>query len=291
MTIHHGAGGRGQRMYEAFYGLKEKPFSILPDPDMIYWGQTHRLAFGMLEFGVMNNAGFTVITGDIGSGKTTLVRHLLRKLDPKVINVGLISNTPRGREELLQWILMSLNQPFEGDAGVLIKRFQDFLYAQYRKRHRTILIVDEAQNLGEDALESLRMLSNINVDKYQFLQLILIGQPQLKELLCRPNLMQFAQRVSSDFHLRPLPQTEVAKYINFRLAAVGSRVNLFTEGACKMVAEASHGVPRVINILCDTALVYGFSTGTSKIDRELMGLVIEDKRNYGIFPLNAAMVK
>src|ERR1041385_4025410 len=187
---------RGTGMYGAFYGMKEKPFSILPDPDLIYWGRMHSMAFTMLEFGVMNNAGFTVITGEIGSGKTTLVRHLLRKLDPKVVNVGLISNTPEGREELLQWILMSLGQPFDGDAGVLIKRFQDFLYAQYKKRHRTILIVDEAQNLQEDALESLRMLSNINVDKYQFLQLILIGQPQLKDLLCRLNLIQFAQRVS-----------------------------------------------------------------------------------------------
>jgi type II secretory pathway predicted ATPase ExeA len=274
-------------MYETYYGLREKPFSILPDPDLIYWGQTHRLAFSMLEFGVMNNAGFTVITGEIGSGKTTLVRHLLRKLDPKVINVGLISNTPQGREELLQWILMSLDQPAEGNTGVLLKLFRDFLYSQYNKGHRTILIVDEAQNLGEDSLESLRMLSNINVDKYQFLQLILVGQPQLKDLLCRPQLLQFAQRVSSDFHLRPLPQTEIAKYINFRLAAVGSRHSLFTDEACRLVAEASRGIPRVINILCDTALVYGFSTGSDVINGDLMNLVVEDKRNFGIFPVSA----
>jgi type II secretory pathway predicted ATPase ExeA len=278
-------------MYEAYYGLREKPFSILPDPDLIYWGQVHRMAFGMLEFGVMNNAGFTVITGEIGSGKTTLVRHLLKKLDPKKINVGLISNTPQGREELLQWIMMSLGQPIEGNMGVLLKRFQDYLYSQYKKDHRTILIVDEAQNLDEDALESLRMLSNINVDKYQFLQLILIGQPQLKELLCGPKLVQFAQRVSSDFHLKPLAQSDVAKYINFRLGAVGSRVNLFTDEACNMIAEASHGIPRVINILCDTALVYGYSTGLKCIDSDLMRLVIEDKREYGIFPINGHIVK
>jgi type II secretory pathway predicted ATPase ExeA len=244
----------------------------------------------MLEFGVMNNAGFTVITGEIGSGKTTLVRCLLKKLDLKQINVGVISNTPQDREELLQWILMSLNQPFEGKFGVLLKRFQEYLYSQYKKRHRTILIVDEAQNLGEDALESLRMLSNINVDKFQFLQLILVGQPQLKELLCRPGLVQFAQRVSSDFHLRPLPQNEVAKYIQFRLKAVGASTPLFSEGACKLVAEASHGVPRVINILCDTALVYGYSTASKSIDGDLMQLVIEDKRNFGIFPVNGHMV-
>ena len=277
-------------MYEAYYGLREKPFSILPDPDLIYWGQIHRMAFSMLEFGVMNNAGFTVITGEIGSGKTTLVRHLLKKLDPKNINVGLISNTPQNRDELLQWILMSLGQPFEGNTAVLLKRFQDFLYSQYANRRRTILIVDEAQNLGEDALESLRMLSNINVDKYQFLQLILVGQPQLKELLCSPQLLQFAQRVSSDFHLRPLAQADVAKYIDFRLSAVGSSAKIFTDDACKMIAAASHGIPRVINIVCDTALVYGFSIGSRRIDSDLVALVIEDKRNYGIFPINGTAV-
>ena len=277
-------------MYEAYYGLREKPFSILPDPDLIYWGQIHRMAFGMLEFGVMNSAGFTVITGEIGSGKTTLVRHLLKKLDPKNINVGLISNTPRGREELLQWIMMSLGQPFEGNTAVLLKRFQDFLFSQYANRRRTILIVDEAQNLAEDALESLRMLSNINVDKYQFLQLILVGQPQLKDLLCSPQMLQFAQRVSSDFHLKPLAQDDVAKYINFRLGAVGSRTEIFTDDACKIIATASHGIPRVINILCDTALVYGFSISSHQIDRKLVELVIEDKRNYGIFPINGTAV-
>jgi general secretion pathway protein A len=277
-------------MYETYYGLREKPFSILPDPDLIYWGQIHRMAFSMLEFGVMNNAGFTVITGEIGSGKTTLVRHLLKKLDPKNINVGLISNTPQNRDELLQWILMSLGQPFEGNTAVLLKCFQDFLYSQYANRRRTILIVDEAQNLGEDALESLRMLSNINVDKYQFLQLILVGQPQLKELLCSPQLLQFAQRVSSDFHLRPLAQADVAKYIDFRLSAVGSRAKIFTDDACKMIAAASHGIPRVINIVCDTALVYGFSIGSRRIDSDLVALVIEDKRNYGIFPINGTAV-
>jgi general secretion pathway protein A len=277
-------------MYEAYYGLREKPFSILPDPDLIYWGQAHRMAFGMLEFGVMNNAGFTVITGEIGSGKTTLVRHLLKKLDPKVVNVGLISNTPRGRDELLQWIMMALEQPFEGNMAQLLKAFQSFLYSQYTNRRRTILIVDEAQNLGEDALESLRMLSNINVDKYQFLQLILVGQPQLKDLLCSPQMLQFAQRVSSDFHLKPLAQEDVGKYINFRLNAVGARTKIFTDDALNVIAAASHGIPRVINILCDTALVYGFSIGSNRIDSDLVSLVIEDKRNYGIFPINGTAV-
>src|SRR3984885_14217151 len=210
----------GNWMYEAFYELKGKPFTILPDPDLIYWGKMHSMAFTMLEFGVMNNAGFTVITGEIGSGKTTLVRHLLRKISPNM-TVGLISNSPQGRQELLQWILMSLGEPFDGEYLSLFKRLQEFLYGQYANGRRTILIVDEAQNLEPEALEHLRMLSNINADKFQILQLILVGQPQLREMLMSPRLHQFAQRISSDFHLSPLDAKEVAKYISFRLEAVG----------------------------------------------------------------------
>src|SRR6266478_4555570 len=141
----------GILMYEAFYELRGKPFSILPDPDMIYWGRMHSMAYTMLDFGVMNNAGFTVITGEIGSGKTTLVRHLLKKL-PTNISVGLISNSPQGREELLQWILMALGQPFEGNYPRLFKQLQDFLYGQFATSRRTILIIDEEQILEAEAL-------------------------------------------------------------------------------------------------------------------------------------------
>src|ERR1700741_4311495 len=123
-------------MYEGYYGLREKPFTILPDPDMIYWGHSHRLAFAMLEFGVLNNAGFTVITGEIGSGKTTLVRRLLRQLSPS-LTIGLISNSPQGRQELLEWILMSLEQDFEGNYAKLFKRLQDYLHSQYAAGRRT----------------------------------------------------------------------------------------------------------------------------------------------------------
>ena len=156
-------------------------------------------------------------------------------------------------------ILMALEQNFEGDYPILYKRLQDFLYGQYANGRRTILIIDEAQNLDPDALEHLRMLSNINADKFQILQLILVGQPQLRDMLMSPKLHQFAQRISSDFHLSPLDPKEVAKYIAFRLEAVGSRRFLFTEEACALIADASGGIPRMINVLCDTALVYGFA--------------------------------
>lgn len=271
-------------MYEAFYQLREKPFSILPDPDLIYWGKMHSMAFTMLEFGIMNNAGFTVITGEIGAGKTTLIRHLLRKISPSV-TVGLISNSPQGRQELLQWILMSLNQPFEGNYPNLFKAFQDFLYGQFANGRRTVLIIDEAQNLEPEALEHLRMLSNINADKFQILQLILVGQPQLRDLLLAPSLHQFAQRISSDFHLRPLDESEVARYIAFRLQAAGSPTALFTPEASALIAAASGGIPRSINVLCDTALVYGFANEKKTITDQLVNDVIADKQQYSIFPV------
>ena len=271
-------------MYEAFYQLQDKPFSILPDPDMIYWGKMHSMAFTMLEFGVMNNAGFTVITGEIGSGKTTLVRALLKKVNPN-ITIGLISNSPQGRQELLQWILMSLNQPFEGDYPNLFKRLQDFLYGQFANGRRTILIIDEAQNLEPEALEHLRMISNINADKFQILQLILVGQPQLRDLLLGPKLHQFAQRISSDFHLRPLDPREVANYIAFRLKAVGANRPIFTQEACALIGTASGGIPRMVNVLCDTALVYGFANDQRVISDRIVRDVIADKQQYSIFPV------
>lgn len=270
-------------MYEAFYGLREKPFSILPDPDLIYWCQSHRLAFAMLEFGVMNSAGFTVISGEIGCGKTTLIRYLLRKLDHHVTTC-LISNTPRAQDGLLPWILMSLNQPFEGPHPALFKQFNRFLHDQSARGRRTILIVDEAQNLGAEALEELRMLSNINTDKQQFLQIILVGQPQLRDLLRAPQLLQFAQRVSSDFHLRPLNAHEVIQYIDFRLRAVGSHSTLFTDEACQVIASVSHGIPRTVNILCDTSLVYGFASEADIITAEIVDTVIQNKAQFGVLP-------
>jgi general secretion pathway protein A len=273
-------------MYEAYYQLREKPFSILPDPDLIYWGRMHTMAFTMLDFGIMNNAGFTVITGEIGSGKTTLLRYLLRRVSPSV-TVGLISSSPQGRHELLQMILMSLDQNFEGDYPTLFKRLQDFLYGQFANGRRTILIIDEAQNLEAAALEHLRMLSNINADKFQILQLILVGQPQLRDVLMSPNLHQFAQRISSDFHLSPLDPQEVTRYIAFRLKAVGSKRLLFTEEACGLIATASGGIPRMINVLCDTALVYGFAGDKEFVGQDIVRQVIADKQQHSMFPFKS----
>jgi general secretion pathway protein A len=153
------------------------------------------------------------------------------------------------------------------------------------------LIVDEAQNLGFEALEELRMQSNINTDKQQFLQIILVGQPQLRDMLRAPQLLQFAQRVSSDFHLRPLNPEEVSEYIDFRLRAVGSRHELFTDEACEIIADTSRGIPRTINIVCDTALVYGFAAGAEKITAELVKSGIQNKAQFGVLPFGLQPVE
>lgn len=271
-------------MYEAFYELTEKPFSILPDPSFLYLGKRHAMAYTMLEYGVEHRAGFTVITGDVGCGKTTLIRHLLNNLEQDV-TVGLISNTQKEIGELLKWVLLSFDQSFDSnDKVALFDRLQRFLIDEYANGRRTILIIDEAQNLAASTMEELRMLSNINADKDQLLQLVMVGQPQLKQLLRRPELEQFAQRVSSDFHIGPLQADEVGDYVNHRLAVAGREAMLFDDDALLRIAQATRGVPRRINILCDTALVYGFSLEAEIITAEIVNEVLRDKARYGVLP-------
>jgi general secretion pathway protein A len=270
-------------MYETFYGLREKPFAMQPDPDFIYWAGGHRMAYTMLEYGVVNNLGFTVITGEIGCGKTTLVRKLIGQLDSNV-TVGLLTNTRITEGELLRWVMLALGQPFEQSSTIgLFRDFERFLIEEYAANRRTILIVDEAQNLGAHTLEELRMLSNINSGKDQLLQCILVGQPQLKNLLQSPELYQFAQRVSSDFHLEPLVDSEVYNYIKHRVTTAGGPPDLFSRQSARLVAEASRGVPRIINMLCDTALVYAYAHGANYVSLSIMETVIEERRKYGLF--------
>ncbi len=270
-------------MYEDFYGLKEKPFSIQPDPDFLFFSVRHSMAYAMLEYGIQNRAAFSVICGEIGCGKTTIVRHLLNNLDEQ-LTVGIVYNTHQNIDDLLGWIMLAFNQPYEGKSNLaLFDDFQQFLINRYAEDKRVVLIIDEAQNLTPGALESLRMLSNINADKDQLLQIILVGQPQLRDLLRKPELEQFYQRVSVDFFIPPLQPFEVDKYIQHRLHIAGRDEKLFTPGATRLIAEASRGIPRSINILCDTCLVYGFSTGTDKLDTNIVREVIKDRAEYGVF--------
>ena len=273
-------------MYEAFYGFREKPFSIIPDPGFLYFSPKHRMAFDLLEYGLMNQAGFNVITGEIGTGKTTLIRHLLSQMGPDV-TVGLISNTHQSFGELLQWILFAFNLEYRGKEKVeMFHTFLDFLVKQYGQNKRAVLIVDEAQNMAAETLEELRMLSNVNADKDQVLQVILVGQAGLRDTLRRPDLEQFAQRIAVDYHLEALNQNETRTYIRHRINVAGvDNPGLFDDAACDAVYQHSQGVPRLINLLCDTALVYGFAEQKAKIDAQIVNDVAADKQKGGIFPV------
>jgi type II secretory pathway predicted ATPase ExeA len=197
-------------MYEAFYGFREKPFSLLPDAGFLYFSPKHRMALTLLEYGLMNQAGFTVISGDIGTGKTTLIRQLLSTIDPQ-LTVGLISNTHRTFGDLMQWIALAFALPHQGkDKVQLYHDFMAFIIDEYAQGRRTVLIVDEAQNMSAETLEELRMLSNVNADKDQVLQVILVGQRELRDTLRRPDLVQFAQRIGVDYHLEPLTEEETS---------------------------------------------------------------------------------
>ena len=277
-------------MYEAYYGLSEKPFSVQPDPAYIYWGKGHRLAYTMLEYGVLSKAGITVVTGGIGCGKTTLIQHLLDQLSEGV-TVAYLPQLHKNVDNLLSWVLMSLNQPYDGLSEVaMMDKFERYLRSQHAKGKRTVLVIDEAQNLGVTLLEELRLLSNFNVGSEQLLQLILCGQPQLKTLLRRPELVQFAQRVSSDYHIKPLETEEVREYIEARLSVAGRTKKLFSQSAIEAVAKWSGGVPRMINIICDTALVYGFAGDWPVIDAKIIDQVIEDKTEHGVFAFGKELV-
>ena len=269
-------------MYEAFYGLKVKPFSLLPDPNFLYWAGPHSMAFAMLEYGVVNHAGFTVITGEIGAGKTTLLRHLLRSL-PEDFTVGLISNAQGNRGELLHWVLMALGVPTETSSSYvqLFAQFQDFLIEEYAAGRRTMLIFDEAQNLSTETLEELRMFSNINADKDELIQLVLVGQPELRDRIAQPRLVQFAQRVAAEYHLPAMSAEAVQAYIGHRLAVAGATREIFTPAAGECVHLASRGVPRLVNQICDYALVYAFTDGLDKVDAGVIEQVVTDRRMHG----------
>ena len=271
-------------MYESFYHLKEKPFSLLPDPSFLFLSKQHRMALVLLEYGLTNQAGFSVVTGDIGTGKTTLIRHLLNQVG-RDVTVGLITNTHRSFGVLLQWVLMALNLDHHGkDKVEMYETLVDFLIKEFAHRRRTMLIVDEAQNMSPEALEELRMLSNINADKNQVLQIILVGQPQLRATLRRPDLEQFAQRIAVDYDLKPLSASETREYIRHRITVAGGDPDLFEDGACAVIYEHSGGTPRLINLLADTALVYGYAEQVPHISRELAADVANDKVKGGIFP-------
>jgi len=271
-------------MYESYYGLREKPFALAPDPGFLYPSRHHQFALMMLEYAIMNRAGFSMLTGEVGSGKTTLIRHLLGRVTDD-IRVGMISNTNRKFGKLLQWICLAYGLAYrDKDDAALYETFVDFLVQEYAAGRRVLLVVDEAQNLDPEMLEELRVLSNVNADKHLVLQTILVGQPELRDTLRRTDLRQLAQRIGTDYHLPALTMQDARLYVRHRLSVAGGDPELIDTEAVDLVWTRSGGVPRLVNQLCDTALVYGFADQRSRIDLELMSQVVADRTAGGIFP-------
>jgi general secretion pathway protein A len=269
-------------IYNAHFGLNERPFSLLPDPEFLFWSAQHKSAFAMLEYGILTRAPITLITGEVGAGKTTILQHLLRSVGPDV-RIGLVSNATGDRGELLRWVLMALGEPAAPGSGYvdLFAQFQTFLINEYAAGRRVILIFDEAQNLSRESLEELRMFTNINSGKDELLQLVLVGQPELRSMILRPDLTQFAQRVASSFHLHAMDVPSVRNYIRHRLTVAGATHDIFSPLAIKVVHSAARGVPRLVNQLCDLSMVYAYSKGHQRVLLKTVQQVLNDGVFFG----------
>lgn len=273
------------RLYLDHFGLRDRPFSLLPDPDFLFWSDAHARAYAMLEYGLATFAPITVITGEIGAGKTTLVRHLLRTSSSR-LRIGLISDAHGNRGQLLQWVTEALGEPFEGPMPYVrrLSRFEAALRREAEAGNRTLLVFDEAQNLSQKVLEELRCLSNLNGSNEELLQLLLVGQPELRDVLARPRMLQFAQRVSARHHMTGMSAEAVHDYIAHRLAKAGAASRIFAPEACELVAAASGGLPRVINQICDYALVYAYAEGRTTVEVGLVRQVIAERDMRALVP-------
>ena len=257
-------------MYEEFYGLKEKPFNLTPDPRFFFLSADHREAFEHLLYGIKEKEGFILITGEVGTGKTTLCRALLNKLESSATDSALILNPMISGQELLQSILSDFGiQTKATSKKELLDDLNGFLLGQQAVNRNSILIIDEAQNLSLPVLEEIRILSNIETEKEKLLQIILMGQIELKEKLSLPRLRQLNQRISIRYHLRPLAREEVSRYIQHRLTVAGSTGDIhFTSGALREVYRHTKGIPRLINLAADRALLAGYAQQSLTIGRE-----------------------
>ena len=271
-------------MYEKFYGLREKPFAVSPDPEYLYLSMHHRHTLTLLDYAIAETAGFVLVTGDVGCGKTTVIRHFLNR-SGSGLSVGVLSNTHSSLGPLLPWIVEALGLDIgTGTTGDCYRRFLAHAKREYAQGRRILLVIDEAQNLSVEQLEELRVLSNLNAEKLMLLQTVLVGQPELRDTLGRTNLRQFAQRILADYHLGPLMPPETQAYVRHRLKIAGGPTELFSTEAIARVHDSAAGIPRLINVLCDTALIYGFADQSPEIDADIVGQVLRDRAN-SVLPL------
>lgn len=268
--------------YLEHFGLRERPFALAPDPEFLFWSPEHRGAYAMLDYGLSTRAPITLLTGEIGAGKTTLLHHFIDSLGEGV-TIGMISNARPGVNDVLRRVCaaLGLTVPPGSDSAEIFAVVQEFLLGEHRRGNRVLLVIDEAQNLNRDALEDLRMLTNINAGRDEVLQLLLVGQPELRAVVRRPDLVQFAQRVSASYHLPRLDAASTAGYIASRIRQAGGNPNIFSRQAAELIHEATGGVPRLINQLCDLALTYAYAAKAGMVKRETVAQVLSDGVFFG----------
>ncbi|MEM9060614.1 MAG: AAA family ATPase [Pseudomonadota bacterium] len=277
---------RGSQIYETFFGLDRRPFQTAPDPEFLYLTSAHETALTMLRFGLMADAPITVLTGAVGTGKTTLLRQILREI-PGDRRVAMIANIGADQGGVLRWALMALGAECsqDSDPAALYHQFRELALDHDISGQRTVLIFDEAQNLSASALEELRMLSNLNADGVALLQIVLAGQSQLRELLDDPSLVQFTQRVAADADLPALSLEETAAYVHHRLSVAGACRDIFSSGAVSLIHQSTGGVPRLINLLCDLTLLQAFADGQSDVTETAVQAVLAGARRRGTYRL------
>lgn len=264
-------------MYTDFFGLHERPFDLLPNPDFLFPSRAHQRALTYLVHGIRSRAGFILLTGEVGSGKTTIIRNLIRTHLKDSI-VSKVFNTKVDSRQLLAQINGDFGLETDGlDKAALLRDLHDFLIDQYAERHDAVLIIDEAQNLSPEILEEVRMLSNLETDRDKLLQIILVGQPELRATLALPGLLQLRQRIQINCHIQPLSASEVGEYILYRLEKAGNReALLFEPEAVEAIASYSRGIPRLINIICDYILVDAFSARSTAVTGQAVHELADD---------------
>jgi general secretion pathway protein A len=265
-------------MYLEFYGLNEFPFNITPDPRFLYYSPRHREAMDLLLYGIANRKGFIELTGEVGCGKTTTLRSVLSRL-PHDVETALVLNPSMDGDQLLRSILKDFGLPIRGNDRLdYVEQLNEFLLMQAERGRNVVIVIDEAQDLGAEVMEQVRLLSNLETDEYKLMQIVLAGQPELRERLAQHDLRQLRQRILIRCHLSPLLEEEVIEYITHRLQVAGAGEDVWFEPeAIKKVYEYSNGIPRLINAVCDLAMLAGYAAQSlnieeSQVDRALQQL-------------------
>jgi general secretion pathway protein A len=265
-------------MYQQYFGLRALPFSIAPDPHYLYLSNQHREALAHLMYGVGAGGGFVLLTGEVGTGKTTVCRCLLQQL-PEGTEVAFIINPMQSPADLVATICDELRLPPADDQGNIRKqvdRILAHLIDTHARGYRTVVLIDEAQNLPVETMEQIRLLTNLETDETKLLQLVLIGQPELNDKLALPELRQFAQRITARYHLGPLTARETRAYVHHRLAVAGVYDEIFPDWSLRRIHSASSGVPRLINVLCDRVLLGVYAESARSVSRRHLARAISE---------------